>query len=111
LGGFNLRAPSRPSRVFVDLAPGGYLVGSRPQDGWTLLGITCEGDNDGGSTVNLPNRQVTIDLDASEAVVCRFSHVGGGVTITPVPSPTPTRPTATPPPPEAKSHIFLPVIR
>lgn len=110
LGGFNLRAPSRPNRAFIDLAPGGYTVGARPQDGWTLLGITCEGDSDGGTSVNLPNRQVAIDLDAGEAIVCRFSHVGPGVTLTPPPSSTPPPPTATPPA-GAHPQIYLPIIQ
>lgn len=110
LGGFNLRAPSRPNRAFVDLTPGSYTVGARPQDGWTLLGITCDGDNDGGSVINGPTRQVTIDLDAGEAIVCRFAHAGPGVTVTPPPSPTPPPPTATPPPGPGAT-TYLPIIR
>ncbi len=110
LGGFNLRAPSRPSRAFVDLAPGSYTVGARPQDGWTLYAITCDGDTDGGNVIALPNRQVTVDLDAGEAIVCRFTHAGPGVTVTPTPSPTPPSPTATPTPGE-ETNVYLPVIR
>lgn len=110
LGGFNLRAPSRPSRAFIDLTPGSYMVGARPQAGWTLLGITCDGDSDGGSAISLPARQVDIDLDAGEAIVCRFSHVGPGVTLTPTPSPTPPPATATPPA-GATVFVYLPIIR
>ncbi len=110
LGGFNLRAPSRPSRAFIDLTPGSYMVGARPQDGWTLLGITCEGDSDSGSAISLPDRQANIDLDAGEAIVCRFSHVGPGVTVTPAPSPTPPPATATPTA-GATVFVYLPIIR
>ncbi len=107
LGGFNLRAPSRPGRTFVDLTPGSYTVGSRPQDGWTLESISCEGDADGGSTVDLPGRGVAIDLDAGEAVVCRFRHLGPGVTPQPTPTPGPT-PT---PPPATGAKAFLPFVK
>jgi predicted outer membrane repeat protein len=110
LGGFTLRAPSRPSQIFIDLAAGAYLVNSRPQDGWTLLGISCDGDNDGGTTYDLPNRRMTLDLDAGEAIVCRFTHAGAGVTVTPTLSPTPS-PTVTPSPGGTHKRVYIPIIR
>lgn len=108
LGGFNLRAPARPGRTYIDLTPGPYTVGSRPQDGFALTSITCEGDTDGGSAVDLPARNVTIDLDAGEAIVCRFQHLGPGVTPQPTPSPTPPPPT---PPPGSAATTFLPFVK
>ncbi|MBP6786289.1 MAG: hypothetical protein KA170_01770 [Candidatus Promineofilum sp.] len=107
LGGFSLRAPSRPSRSFVDLAPGSYSVGVRPEGLWSLYGVTCDGDTDGGSVVDLPGRSVTIDLDAGEAIVCRFHHLAPGVT--PLPSPTPA-PSPTPPAGSA-ARAYLPLVR
>lgn len=110
LGGFSLRVPSRPSRTTIDLAPGSYFINSRPQDGWTLHEIACEGDADSGSIINTAGRNVTLDLDAGEAIACRFRHLGPGVT--PPVSPTPT-PTATPsptPPPGGLERIYVPVV-
>lgn len=108
LGGFNLRAPARPGRTFIELTPGAYTVGSRPQDGFALESITCEGDTDGGSAVDLPARNVTIDLDAGEAIICRFQHLGPGVTPQPTPTPGPM-PSPTPPPASAAT-TFLPFV-
>lgn len=110
LGGFSLRAPARPSRVFVDLAPGAYFLNAKPQDGWTLEGIFCEGDADGGSAYNVAGRNVTIDLDAGEAIICRFRHLGPGVT-PPTPTPTPTPPPSPTPPPGQGVRLYLPIVR
>jgi hypothetical protein len=96
LGGFNLRAPSRPSRSFLDHAPGAYQLGIRPLDGWTLAELVCEGDNDGGSAIDPAGRSVTIDLDAAEAVICRFRHARSDVE---------------PPPPVAGWAVYMPLVR
>jgi len=72
LGGFSLRAPSRPGRTFEGLSPGIYPVSVRLPDGWRLAAISCEGDIDGGTTVDLAAAAAAIDLDPGEAVTCRF---------------------------------------
>lgn len=110
LGGFNLRAPTRPSRSFVELAPGAYTVGYRAVDGWTLEGISCEGDSDGDSAANPTTRTMALDLDAGEAIVCRFHHLGPGVTPSPSPTPAPT-PSPTPPPKAGDNRVLLPFVR
>jgi len=43
--------------------------------GWKLSTIACTGDADSGSVVDVANRRVTIDVDASEAIVCTFTNV------------------------------------
>jgi len=107
LGGFTLRAPSRPSRAFTDLPPGVYMVSPRPVDGWAVAAIDCAGDTDGGGVIDITMAAATIDLDVGEAIVCRFSHVGPGAP-TPTPPPTPS-PTPTPPP-GGMRPVYLPII-
>lgn len=43
--------------------------------GWKLSTIACTGDADSGSAIDVANRKVTIDVDASEAIVCTFTNV------------------------------------
>jgi hypothetical protein len=95
LGGLTLRTPSRPSQRFDGLAAGAYGVNVLLPDGWRLSAITCEGDTDAGSVATPATAQVTIDLDASEAITCRFA---------------PQR-DAAPPPPPPTWRIYLPFAR
>ena len=76
LGGFMLRAPSRPAQAFNGLAGGSYSVNVQLPVGWQLSAITCDGDTDAGSVVTLATAQVAIDLDAGEAITCRFAPAG-----------------------------------
>ena len=91
LGGFSLRAPSRPSRAFAGLSPGVYPVSLRLPDGWRLAAIVCEGDADGGTTVELSAAAAAIDLDPGEDLTCRFR---------------PTRDDVPPPPPPPRRAYF-----
>lgn len=75
LGGFTLHAPSQPAQVFNGLAAGVYDVDVRLPEGWRLSAITCEGDGDGGSAIDLTLAKASIDLDAGEAITCRFAPV------------------------------------
>ena len=75
LGGFTLHAPSQPAQVFNGLAAGMYPVDVRLPDGWRLSAITCEGDGDRGSAIDLSLAKASIDLDAGEAITCRFAPV------------------------------------
>ena len=113
LGGFTLRAPSRPGRTFADLPSGAYTVYPRPVDGWVVVELSCAGDTDGGTVIDITTATAVIDLDAGEAIVCRFGHAGPGAptaTATPSPTPSPTPPPTPTPPPGAARRVYVPVI-
>jgi hypothetical protein len=57
---------------------GKYVVTESELQGWKLTGLVCTGDTDNGSTTNLANRSVEIDLDASENIVCTFTNTKKG---------------------------------
>lgn len=54
---------------------GQYDVAESLPAGWRLAGLTCSGDGDDGSAIDLEGGRVDIDLDATEAIVCTFEHV------------------------------------
>jgi len=58
----------------VELLFGSYDVTQSVPAGWRIGAITCVGDNDGGSVIDLANGRVDIDLDPSEAIVCTFEN-------------------------------------
>lgn len=60
------------SVTFSDLDPGTFDVTETLPAGWNLGAIVCDGDLDGGSTVDLANETVSIDLDAREEIACTF---------------------------------------
>ena len=49
------------------------MIQSAP-DGWRLDSITCTGDSDSGSVIDLATGRVDIDLDANESIVCTFAN-------------------------------------
>ncbi|WP_203292342.1 Ig-like domain-containing protein [Maricaulis parjimensis] len=53
---------------------GSYELTQLASEGWDLASISCSGDTDGGSVVDLDNGMVTIDLDAEEEIVCTFAN-------------------------------------
>ncbi len=57
---------------------GSYTVSEDSLSGWNLESISCTGDTDNGSSVNLGLRSVTIDLDINENIVCTFTNVKNG---------------------------------
>jgi CSLREA domain-containing protein len=77
-GDFELSVPDSPSRTLVDLTPGSYQVREAQSEGWELVSIRCEGDED--VRVDQASASVTIDLDAGESVSCTFTNrrSGGG---------------------------------
>lgn len=77
-GDFDLSVPDSPSRTLVDLTPGSYQVREAQSEGWELVSIRCEGDED--VRVDQASASVTIDLDAGESVSCTFTNrrSGGG---------------------------------
>ena len=62
----------------ITKAAGSYTVTEDFVTGWSLSSIACTGDTDGGSTVDVGTRTLTIDLDASEAIMCTFINVRDG---------------------------------
>ena len=63
----------------ISKSTGSYTVTEDTEDKWTLTAISCQGDSDAGSIVNLAGRSVIIDLDANETIICTFtSSLSGG---------------------------------
>jgi hypothetical protein len=60
------------SQDFLARAPGSYAVTETVPSGWSLGSIVCDGDSDGGSTIDVAGATVTIDLDAGETIACTF---------------------------------------
>jgi len=74
------------SVTFSNLDPGSFDVSEAVPAGWVLGNIICDGDTDGGSSVNLAAGTVSIDLDAKESIACTFVDTaeptaGGTITI------------------------------
>ncbi|WP_417493200.1 Ig-like domain-containing protein [Maricaulis sp.] len=63
-------AASTPVRKLL----GTYDVMQSVPAGWRLDTISCVGDTDGGSVIDLAAGRVDIDLDANEAIVCTFAN-------------------------------------
>jgi len=67
--------PALPnSQTFPALVPGSYTVSESALAGWRLTALSCSGDTDGGTTVNLAAGTATIDLDANEHITCTFTN-------------------------------------
>jgi hypothetical protein len=60
------------SGVFSGVVPGAYVVVEDAVVTWVLVSVTVTGDLDGGSSVNLANRAVTLDLDPGENISVVF---------------------------------------
>ena len=55
------------------LLPGTYDVDQLPATGFDLTSISC-GDPDGGTTTDLVDREVTLDVDAGDVIDCTFTN-------------------------------------
>ncbi len=64
-------SPTPSSRTFANLLPGNRTISEDARAGWKLTAITCD---DPATTVDLPNRRVTVGLDAGETVTCTFRN-------------------------------------
>jgi hypothetical protein len=71
------------SSAVYTLSPGSYVISEDALVGWSLTSLSCTGDTDNGSLVNLASRAVTIDLDAGENIVCTFSNTAQTSSVTP----------------------------
>ena len=54
------------------LVEGEYTVTETEPEGWVVDEITCEGDTDGGSSVDVASGTLTADVDHGEDLVCTF---------------------------------------
>jgi len=66
------------SQTFYGLDQGTYSVQETSLAGWNLTNISCEGDQDGGSIIDLESQSVSIDLDDGEAIICTFTNTKDG---------------------------------
>ena len=70
------------TQAFPNLVPGSFMITEGMVIGWTNTNIVISGDTDGGSTIDLPNRKATIDLDPGENITVTFENTkGAAVTI------------------------------
>jgi hypothetical protein len=53
---------------------GTYTLTQATTEGWALDSMSCTGDVDGGSTFDVASGTMTIDLDATEVMVCTFAN-------------------------------------
>lgn len=63
-------AAPHPNQAIAAVAPGTYTITQAPVAGWTVAGITCTGAT--ASTVDLPNRRVTVAVGSVDSVSCVF---------------------------------------
>ncbi|HMQ50697.1 MAG TPA: hypothetical protein PKD98_01275 [Anaerolineae bacterium] len=61
------------SQTFASLLPGTYTVTEATLGGWDLTAINCN-DGDSGTTPDVNNRTVAIDLDPGQDITCTFSN-------------------------------------
>jgi hypothetical protein len=54
---------------------GTYTLTQSVVEGWRLDSISCVGDTDAGSTIDVSARELVIDLDPTEAMICTFANV------------------------------------
>jgi len=59
---------------FGTLDVGSFQVSESVPSGWQLTDITCEGDLDTGSVVDLGTNTIDIDLDDGETITCTFTN-------------------------------------
>lgn len=53
---------------------GTYDITQNLPAGWELDSLSCAGDTDGGSVIDLASGRADIDLDANETIVCTFAN-------------------------------------
>lgn len=76
LNGLSVSANAGERRVSLDdVLQGAYRLEQSIPEGYSLSAITCTGDLDGGTIVDLDTGAVDIDLDASENISCIFENV------------------------------------
>ncbi|MGJ3230774.1 MAG: Calx-beta domain-containing protein [Oceanicaulis sp.] len=59
----------------LDVERGQYSIAQIAPEGWRLDTISCAGDADGGSVVDVAAGTLALDLDPEEAITCTFANV------------------------------------
>ena len=59
----------------LDIERGAYTITQSLPEGWRLDTISCAGDTDGGSTIDVSTGVLNLDVDPEEALVCTFANV------------------------------------
>jgi len=83
LGTFSLdddTDPTLPEFTEFKVLPGTYTVTEGLVAGYSLINLTCT-DLDGGTTVNIGNREATIDLDRGEEITCTYTNKDNTVAV------------------------------
>ncbi len=77
LGAFTLDDDADPTEVntldFSDLSAGSYSVTEGTNTKWTLTGLICNDPNQ-ETTIDIPGRTATIDLDLGEHITCTYTN-------------------------------------
>jgi hypothetical protein len=68
------RDPSANSSTMNGGPAGTYYLGEAVPAGWTLKDIVITGDNDHGSSINVGNRTIDVDLDDGELITVVFKN-------------------------------------
>lgn len=75
LGAFTVSVAGEPSpQTFSSLMPGVYTIAETPLAGFALENISCTGDDDNGSIIDIASSSVEIDLDPGENILCTFTN-------------------------------------
>ncbi len=74
----NFTLKNAENQRFFKLSAGTYTITEDPNSDFALTSLSCQGDDDNGSIIDLANRKVDIDLDIGEAIICTFSNSQGG---------------------------------
>lgn len=71
IDGLNVVAGSGESRTRIDqLLNGSYEITQTVPEGWRLESVSCSGDTDGGTVVDLVTGKIDLDLDTGESITC-----------------------------------------
>jgi hypothetical protein len=75
LNGLGVATNSVERRItLTDLVQGQYALEQATPEGFVLTGISCSGDLDNGSVIDLETGKVEIDLDPLESISCVFEN-------------------------------------
>ena len=75
LGDFTITVGGEPGiNGFSNVNAGSYTISEVLDPAFTLENISCAGDDDNGSVIDVADAEVVIDLDAGENIQCTFTN-------------------------------------